>query len=87
MISCQKFVGKLNFYVAAADELLKDEGDNPSTGILLCKDKDSSVVEWALRGITTPLGVASYQLQEVYERTLLEMKEQSTKNSTSNNND
>lgn len=82
-----EFVGKLNFYVAAADELLKDEGDNPSIGILLCKDKDSSVVEWALRGITTPLGVASYQLQEVYERTLLEMKEQSTKNSTSNNND
>ena len=82
-----EFVGKLNFYVAAADELLKDEGDNPSIGILLCKDKDSSVVEWALRGITTPLGVASYQLQEVYERTLLEMKEQSAKNSTSNNND
>lgn len=82
-----EFVGKLNFYVAAADELLKDEGDNPSIGILLCKDKDSSVVEWALRGITTPLGVASYQLQEVYERTLFEMKEQSAKNSTSNNND
>ena len=55
--------------------------------VLLCKDKDSAAVEWALRGITTPLGVASYQLQEVYERTLLEMKEQSAKNSTSNNND
>ena len=70
-----EFVGKLNFYVSAADELLKGEGDNPSIGILLCKDKDSSVVEWSLRGITTPLGVASYQLQEVYERTLLEMKQ------------
>ena len=44
--------------------------------VLLCKDKDSSVVEWSLRGITTPLGVASYQLQEVYERTLLEMTQQ-----------
>ncbi len=71
-----EFIGKLNFYVSAADELLKGEDDNPSIGILLCKDKDSSVVEWALRGISTPLGVASYQLQEVYERTLLEMKEQ-----------
>lgn len=70
-----EFIGKLNFYVSAADELLKDEGDNPSIGILLCKDKDSSVVEWSLRGITTPLGVASYQLQEVYERTLLEIKQ------------
>ena len=52
-----EFIGKLNFYVSAADELLRGEGDNPSIGILLCKDKDSSVVEWSLRGITTPLGV------------------------------
>ena len=69
-----EFIGKLNFYVSAADELLKGEGDNPSIGILLCKDKDSSVVEWSLRGISTPLGVESYQLQEVYDRTMLEMK-------------
>lgn len=73
-----EFIGKLNFYVSAADELLKGEGDNPSIGILLCKDKDSSVVEWSLRGITTPLGVASYQLQEVYERTLLEIKQEAS---------
>ena len=70
-----EFVGKLNFYVSAADELLKAEDDNPSIGILLCKDKDSAVVEWSLRGVTTPLGVASYQLQEVYERTLMELKQ------------
>jgi len=37
--------------------LLRCEGDIPGIGILLCKDKDSSVVEWSLRGITTPLGV------------------------------
>ena len=37
--------------------LLRCEGDIPSIGILLCKNKDSSVVEWSLRGITTPLGV------------------------------
>lgn len=71
-----EFIGKLNFYVSAADELLKGGDDNPSIGILLCKDKDSSVVEWSLRGVTTPLGVASYQLQEVYERTILEIKQQ-----------
>lgn len=77
-----EFIGKLNFYVSAADELLRGEGDNSSIGILLCKDKDSSVVEWSLRGITTPLGVASYQLQEVYDRTLLEMKQQASKTDT-----
>ena len=64
------------FYVSAADELLKGEDDNPSIGILLCKDKDSSVVEWSIRGVTAPLGVASYQLKEVYERTMLEIKQQ-----------
>ena len=78
-----EFIGKLNFYVSAADELLRGEGDNPSIGILLCKDKDSSVVEWSLRGITTPLGVASYQLQEVYERTLLEIKQEASEEETS----
>ena len=72
----REFIGRLSFYVSAADELLRGGGDNPSIGILLCKDKDSSVVEWSLRGITTPLGVASYQLQEVYERTLLEVKQE-----------
>ena len=69
-----EFIGKLNFYVSAADELLRCDGDNPTIGILLCKDKDTSVVEWSLRGITTPLGVASYQLQEVYDRTMLEVQ-------------
>ncbi len=78
-----EFIGKLNFYVSAADELLKGEGDNPSIGILLCKDKDSSVVEWSLRGITTPLGVASYQLQEVYERTLLEVQQEAAEENAS----
>ena len=60
------FIGKLYFCVSAADELLKGDDGNPSIGILLCKDKDSSAVEWSLRGVTTPLGVASYQLQEGY---------------------
>ncbi len=78
-----EFIGKLNFYVSAADELLKGEGDNPSIGILLCKDKDSSVVEWSLRGISTPLGVASYQLQEVYERTLLEVQQEAAEENAS----
>ena len=82
-----EFIGKLNFYVSAADALLKGDGDNPSIGILLCKDKDSSVVEWSLRGITTPLGVASYQLQEVYERTLLEIKQQTIEENTSEDED
>lgn len=46
-----------NYWEVDDANLLRSEGDFPSIGILLCKDKDSSVVEWSLRGITTPLGV------------------------------
>ena len=46
-----------NYWEVDDANLLRSEGDIPSIGILLCKDKDSSVVEWSLRGITTPLGV------------------------------
>ena len=69
-----EFAGKLNFYVTAADELLKSEGDNPSVGLLICKSADKTVVEWSLRGINKPLGVSSYQLEEVVERTVKELE-------------
>ena len=67
-----EFVGKLNFYVSAADELLRGESDNPSIGLLICRSKDKTMVEWAFRGISTPIGVAEYQLQEIVDRTLIE---------------
>ena len=69
-----EFAGKLNFYVTAADKLLRGEGDNPSVGLLICKSSDKTVVEWSLQDIQKPLGVASYQLQEVVERTIAEIE-------------
>ena len=69
-----EFAGKLNFYVTAADELLRGEGDNPSVGLIICKSKDKTVVEWSLKDISKPLGVATYQLQEVVERTVAEIE-------------
>ena len=69
-----EFAGKLNFYVTAADELLRGEGDNPSVGLIICKSKDKTVVEWSLKDINKPLGVATYQLQEVVERTVAEIE-------------
>ena len=58
-----EFVGKLNFYVSAVDELLKGEDDNPTIGLLICKSKDNTEVEWAFRGMSQPLGVASFELK------------------------
>ena len=68
-----EFAGKLNFYVTAADELLRGEGDNPSVGLVICKSSDKTIVEWSLKDIQKPLGVATYQLQEVVERTVKEI--------------
>lgn len=66
--------GKINFYVNAADELLKGEGDQSSIGLIICKSYDKTIVEWSLRGVETPLGVAAYQLQEVVDRTVAEVE-------------
>lgn len=59
-----EYVGKLNFYVSALDELMKGPDDNPSIGLLICTSKDDTLVEWSLRGIQRPLGVAEYKLRE-----------------------
>ena len=69
-----EFAGKLNFYVTAVDELLCGEGDNPTVGLVICKSKDKTVVEWSLKDIQKPLGVATYQLEEVVERTVKELE-------------
>lgn len=63
-----EFAGKLNFYVNAVNELMKSGSDNPTIGLLICKDKDQTEVQWAFQGIETPMGVATYdniRLQEI----------------------
>ena len=62
-----EFVGKLNFYISAVNELVKDQADNPTIGILLCKNKDNYEVEFALRDINKPIGVSEYRYTELPE--------------------
>ena len=69
-----EFVGKLNFYVTAADELLKADDDKPTIGLLICREADKTTVEWAFRGLDRPLGVATYQIEQIVQRTILEDK-------------
>jgi predicted nuclease of restriction endonuclease-like (RecB) superfamily len=52
---------QLNFYLAAVDAQIKAEDDNPTIGLLLCKQQNRLVVEYALSGIDKPIGVAEYQ--------------------------
>lgn len=54
--------GKMNFYLAAADDLLRHPTDQPTIGLILCKTQNRVVSEYALRGMSQPIGVAQWQL-------------------------
>lgn len=57
-----EFAGKLNFYLSAVDSLVKDDSDNPTIGILLCKDKNNIEAEFALRDMNKPMGISEIKL-------------------------
>ena len=66
-----EFAGKLNFYVNAVNDLIKTPSQNPTIGLLICKGKDDTEVQYAFNGVTTPMGVASYnniQIQKLQEQ-------------------
>ncbi len=69
-----EYAGKLNFYLSAVDKYIKDENDNPTFGILLCKDKKKVTAELALKDINKPIGVSEYkilsEIPEFLENTL-----------------
>lgn len=57
-----EYIGKLNFYCSAVDDILKHEGDNETIGLLLCQTKDKVKAEYALRGVAKPIGISEYEL-------------------------
>lgn len=59
-----EYAGKLNFYLSAVDSLLKRADDQPTIGLLLCRDKNNIEVEFALRDMNKPMGVSEYTLVE-----------------------
>jgi hypothetical protein len=54
--------GQLNFYLSAVDAQLRTEGDAPSIGLILCQDKNRVVAEYALKDMSKPMGVSTYDL-------------------------
>ena len=57
-----EYTGKLSFYLTAVNDLLKHQTDNPTIGLLICKNKDSFIAEYSLKGISQPIGVSEYEL-------------------------
>jgi predicted nuclease of restriction endonuclease-like (RecB) superfamily len=60
-----EFAGKMNFYLAAVDDLLRHPDDEPAIGLIICKTKNQVVAEYALRNLTTPIGISEYHLAQV----------------------
>jgi predicted nuclease of restriction endonuclease-like (RecB) superfamily len=59
------FIGQINVYLSAVDDLLRYPGDKPTIGLVLCRSKDSIVVEYALRDLNKPIGVAGWETKIV----------------------
>ena len=67
-----EYAGQIGFYVTAIDETLKKEQDNPTIGLLLCKDKDRLTVDYSLKSINVPIGVSSFEIKKYIPKDILD---------------
>jgi predicted nuclease of restriction endonuclease-like (RecB) superfamily len=65
-----EFVGKMQFYLTALDRQVRQEDENPSIGIILCKEKNRTIVEYALHDARKPIGVATYEITKTLPKEL-----------------
>jgi predicted nuclease of restriction endonuclease-like (RecB) superfamily len=65
-----EFVGKMQFYLTALDRQVRQEDENPSIGIILCKEKSRTIVEYALHDARKPIGVATYEITKTLPKAL-----------------
>ena len=65
-----EFVGKMQFYLAALDRQVRQSDENPSIGIILCKEKSRTIVEYALHDARKPIGVATYEITKTLPKAL-----------------
>lgn len=61
-----EYAGKLSFYLSAANDLLRHPNDNPTIGLMICKNKNNIVAEYALNSINHPIGVSEYELTKLF---------------------
>ena len=67
-----EFAGKMNFYLSAIDDLVKSDDDNPTIGLILCKEKDGFTAQYSLKDINKPIGVSSFETNSVLPAEVLE---------------
>lgn len=66
-----EFLGKMNFYLSALDDVLRHPDDQPSVGIILCKGKNKTIAEYALRDMRKPMGVSEYRFTKKLPKDLV----------------
>ena len=73
-----EYAGKLSFYLTAIDEQVKEKNDNPTIGLLLCRNKNNVIAEYTLRDMNKPMGVSEYRIKdylpETYKMNYLQLK-------------
>jgi predicted nuclease of restriction endonuclease-like (RecB) superfamily len=57
-----EYAGKMSFYLAVLNDKVKEKDENPSIGIIICKSKNKTIIEYALKDISSPIGIANYKL-------------------------
>ena len=67
-----EYAGKMNFYLSVLDDRVKSDIDNPSIGLILCRDKNKVVAEYTLKDMTKPIGVSEYKIMNVLPKELQE---------------
>ncbi|NBU64126.1 MAG: DUF1016 domain-containing protein [Chloroflexia bacterium] len=65
-----EFVGKMQFYLATLDRQVRQQDENPSIGIILCKEKSRTIVEYTLHDANKPIGVATYEITRTLPKAL-----------------
>jgi len=65
-----EYVGKMQFYLTTLDVLVKEKTENPSIGIILCKEKKRTIVEYALKNSKKPIAVANYRITSTLPKEL-----------------
>lgn len=65
-----EYAGKMNFYLNLLDDFVREPGENPSIGIILCAERNRFEVEYALSGINKPVGVSEYELTKILPKEL-----------------
>lgn len=61
-----EYAGKLSFYLSVANDTLRHPTDNPTIGLLICKNKNNIIAEYSLKNINQPIGVTEYQLTKIF---------------------